>query len=84
MVKAIHVEPITLDPPSRLQTGEARLILAMLRRSLKDARGPHSETRKRAMTWIMDDGNEDYLSFRFACDLFGLSVTDVRKLVRRG
>ena len=42
----IHIQPLTLDPPSRLTTGEARLIFALLRQTLKDAVSRNATVRR--------------------------------------
>lgn len=79
MTRATQVQALTLDPPSRLTTGEARLIFALLRQTLKDAMSRNATVRRVAVEWIADDARNDQWSFNFSCEFFGYSAAGIRE-----
>lgn len=70
--------------PSFNNTPEARLLLALLERSILDYVGNEDKEREEASTWLFDDSDEnDYLiSFDEVCETLELVPAAVRTKIK--
>ena len=56
-----------------------RLAGAILLQAIEDIRHGTGRRRAEALTWMMDDANDDQFSFRFCCRVLGRNLEQVRR-----